>query len=173
MGIGRNLAYTKSIFYKAKGFASHYHIESGDDDLFINEIASKFKSNIAIEVEGTTVSIPKKSFRELFRQKRRHHTTFQKYSTASKLRLCFLTCSQYLFFTTVIILLVLQFEPITVLSMLIFRMSIQFTIFNRSMKLLQEKDLLLFSPILEIALLIIYPLIAISKVFIKKSKWTN
>ena len=36
MGVGRNLAYKKSLFFKHKGFATHYHIESGDDDLFIN-----------------------------------------------------------------------------------------------------------------------------------------
>lgn len=34
MGTGRNLAYKKSLFFKMKGFASHYHIEAGDDDLF-------------------------------------------------------------------------------------------------------------------------------------------
>lgn len=173
MGIGRNLSYTKSIFYHAKGFASHYHIESGDDDLFINEVASKYKTNIEINVEGTTRSVPKKTFKELFRQKRRHHTTFQKYSTGSKFRLTLLTGSQYALFTTLIVLLALQFEPLIVLCLFGIRILIQFTIFNKSMKLLQEKDLLLFSPILEIALLIIYPLITISNVFIKKNKWAT
>src|SRR5690606_19848156 len=32
MGVGRNLAYTKTLFFKHKGFASHMHILSGDDD---------------------------------------------------------------------------------------------------------------------------------------------
>ena len=34
MGVGRNLAYNRQLFYKNKGFTSHYHIPSGDDDLF-------------------------------------------------------------------------------------------------------------------------------------------
>ena len=37
MGVGRNLAYRKSLFFNNKGFASHYELESGDDDLFIND----------------------------------------------------------------------------------------------------------------------------------------
>lgn len=40
MGVGRNLAYKKPLFFKHKGFASHYHINSGDDDLFVNEAAT-------------------------------------------------------------------------------------------------------------------------------------
>jgi poly-beta-1,6-N-acetyl-D-glucosamine synthase len=40
MGVGRNLGYKKSLFFHNKGFASHYHIDSGDDDLFINEVAT-------------------------------------------------------------------------------------------------------------------------------------
>ena len=41
MGVGRNLAYRQSLFFKNKGFASHYQLLSGDDDLFINEVANK------------------------------------------------------------------------------------------------------------------------------------
>ena len=35
MGIGRNLCYTKTLFFANKGFASHMHVMSGDDDLFV------------------------------------------------------------------------------------------------------------------------------------------
>ena len=38
MGVGRNLAYRKHLFFDNKGFGSHNHIRSGDDDLFINEV---------------------------------------------------------------------------------------------------------------------------------------
>ena len=46
MGVGRNLAYTNKVFYNTSGFKSHYHILSGDDDLFINEAVNK-NSNFA------------------------------------------------------------------------------------------------------------------------------
>lgn len=41
MGVGRNMAYRKSLFMNAKGFTNHLHISSGDDDLFVQQVASK------------------------------------------------------------------------------------------------------------------------------------
>lgn len=173
MGIGRNLAYTRSLFFQIKGFASHYHIESGDDDLFVNEAATKHNSKIEVSIGSHTVSLPKKTFKEWFRQKNRHMSTYPHYNAASRLRLGVLTFSQYLFFGCFIILLALQFEPIAVISLFVLRLSIQIIIFKNSMHLLSEKDLLLFSPLIELALLIIYPIMTISDIFIKKNKWTN
>ena len=43
MGVGRNLAYRKNLFFRNKGFSSINHIPSGDDDLFINQVATKKK----------------------------------------------------------------------------------------------------------------------------------
>lgn len=47
MGVGKNLAYTQEIFYNRKGFAGLTHLQSGDDDLFINQVATA--QNCAIE----------------------------------------------------------------------------------------------------------------------------
>lgn len=37
MGIGRNMAYRKEIFFANKGYSRHLDLERGEDDLFINE----------------------------------------------------------------------------------------------------------------------------------------
>ncbi len=171
MGTGRNLAYKKSLFFKMKGFASHYHIESGDDDLFVNEAATKQNSKIEISVVNHTVSRVKKSFKSWFRQKRRHVTTFKFYNGASKFRLMMISGSQLLFFICFATLLVLQFQPIIVLSFFALRLLIQLIIFNKSMKHLAEKDLFLLAPVIEIVLLFVYPMITISNIFVKKNKW--
>ena len=55
MGVGRNLAYNKSLFFNNKGFASHYHIQTGDDDLFINEVANNKNTAIEFRKESHTV----------------------------------------------------------------------------------------------------------------------
>jgi cellulose synthase/poly-beta-1,6-N-acetylglucosamine synthase-like glycosyltransferase len=171
MGTGRNLAYKKSLFFKMKGFASHYHIESGDDDLFVNEASTKQNSKIEVSIGSHTISRVKKTFRDWFRQKRRHVTTFKYYNAGSKFRLMTISFSQYLFFLSFIAILILQFQPIVVLSLFALRLLIQILIFNKSMKLLAEKDLLLFSPLIEIMLLIVYPMITLSNMFMKKNKW--
>lgn len=171
MGTGRNLAYKKSLFFKMKGFASHYHIESGDDDLFVNEAATKRNSKIEVAIDNHTVSKVKRTFREWFRQKRRHVTTFKYYNLKSKFSLGLMSISQYLFFISFIALLVFQWEPVIVVSLFVLRFVVQILIFNKSMKELGETDLLLVSPIIEFVLLLVYPVITISNQLMKKNKW--
>lgn len=171
MGTGRNLAYKKTLFFKMKGFASHYHIESGDDDLFVNEAATKQNSKIEVSVESHTISRVKTSYKSWFRQKRRHITTFKFYNGASKFRLMMISGSQILFFMSFIALLIMQFQPIIVLSLFALRLLIQMIIFNKSMKQLAEKDLWLLAPFIEVILLFIYPMITMSNILMKKNKW--
>lgn len=171
MGTGRNLAYKKSLFFKMKGFASHYHIESGDDDLFVNEAATKRNSQVEVSIGSFTISKAKRTFRDWFRQKRRHVTTYKHYNSSSKIRLAAVSISLYLFYSSFIAVLILQFEPLVVLSLFALRLMIQLIIFNKSMKLLAEKDLLLLSPIIELILLIVYPFVTFANMFVRKNKW--
>ncbi|NJO88657.1 MAG: glycosyltransferase [Chloroflexia bacterium] len=79
MGVGRNLAYRKSIFFQNKGFSQHLHLASGDDDLFVNENANKQNLQISLNQKTFTESIPKKRFKDWFYQKKRHITTAKYY----------------------------------------------------------------------------------------------
>ena len=56
MGVGRNLAYTKNVFFENKGFANHMHIASGDDDLFIQEVAVNNSVGIVVNENTHTIS---------------------------------------------------------------------------------------------------------------------
>src|SRR5436190_18120790 len=58
MGVGRNLSYKKSVFFRLKGFSAHNHIASGDDDLFINLAANKKNTEIVIDKYAFTLSEP-------------------------------------------------------------------------------------------------------------------
>ena len=60
MGVGRNIAYTKTLFNKANGFESHKHINSGDDDLFVNQIGNIKNMVICWKKDSHTLSEPKK-----------------------------------------------------------------------------------------------------------------
>ena len=156
-----------------RGFASHYHIASGDDDLFVNEAATKHNSKIEVSIDSHTIVRAKKTFKDWLLQKQRHTSTFKYYNSKSKLALSLIRLSQYLFFGTFLSLLILQFNPVLVLSLFIFRFLIQIIIFNKSMNLVSEKDLLIYFPIMELVLLLIYPIIAVSNIFIRKNKWTK
>ena len=56
MGVGQNLAYTKSIFFNNKGFASMNHLQFGDDDLFVNKVANAKNCTIEYDMEAHTIS---------------------------------------------------------------------------------------------------------------------
>ena len=53
MGIGRNMAYRKELFYAQKGFSAHLNLQRGDDDLFINRTATA--ENTRIETDANAV----------------------------------------------------------------------------------------------------------------------
>ena len=53
MGVGKNLSYRKSLFYKNKGFTSHYTMPAGDDDVFISQVASKRNTKVCVDAENS------------------------------------------------------------------------------------------------------------------------
>lgn len=53
MGIGRNLAYRKELFYTFKGFSAHLNLLRGDDDLFVNQTATS--QNTRVETTPSSV----------------------------------------------------------------------------------------------------------------------
>jgi biofilm PGA synthesis N-glycosyltransferase PgaC len=73
MGVGRNLSYRKTLFFKLKGFASHLHIAPGDDDLFIRDAATATNTAYTLHPDSFMFTDAKSGFGEWFRQKKRHN----------------------------------------------------------------------------------------------------
>jgi len=72
MGVGRNLAYRKSLFLDNKGFNAHLGVMGGDDDLFVNQHANAKNTKVQIALEALTFSKPKTNWKEFYHQKIRH-----------------------------------------------------------------------------------------------------
>lgn len=105
MGVGRNLAYRRSVFFNNKGFGSHSHLVSGDDDLFVNKLARRQNTAVEIRSETHTRSVPPSSFAELFRQKRRHLTTANHYKLRDRIILFTEPATRTLFYISLVILI--------------------------------------------------------------------
>ena len=84
MGVGRNIAYTKSVFNSVNGFKSHYSISSGDDDLFIQEAAKKNNYTIQIDSDSYCYSPAAPNWSSWVRQKTRHYSTSSRYKKLKK-----------------------------------------------------------------------------------------
>jgi glycosyltransferase involved in cell wall biosynthesis len=106
MGVGRNLLYRKNLFFESKGFHSHNHIIGGDDDLFMNEVATK--NNVAVSFDPATFvySMPKTDFGDWYLQKRRHLSVGKYYRFRNKAMLGLLGLSQILVWFVFIALMV-------------------------------------------------------------------
>ncbi len=98
MGVGRNLSYKKSVFFRHKGFSSHNHVPGGDDDLFINKAATKNNTSIVIDKDAFTLSEPPKSWKQWIKQKNRHYTTSKYYKAIHKFLLGLYAFSHFLFY---------------------------------------------------------------------------
>ncbi|MFC2111125.1 glycosyltransferase [Bacteroidota bacterium] len=171
MGVGRNLAYTKSLFHKSKGFSSHYKIMSGDDDLFINNVTNRKNTGIMINSDSFTYSESEDSFSNWTKQKKRHLSTGKYYKFKHKFLLGLYSLSLFLFYLTGISLLIIVFNIEIVVSLFALKLISQIFIFKKCMIKLNEKNLLLISPILEIVLLCINPVLSFANLIVKTNKW--
>jgi len=150
MGVGRNLAYRRSLFFRNKGFGTHNHVISGDDDLFVNSVASKANTNVEFREESHTRSIPSASFTEFFKQKQRHFTTAKFYKTGHKLLLLLEPFTRMLFYTTFAITIsVLYLWPV-IIAIFGLRLIGQIVVLALARKKFNEKGLLFFTLIFDI-----------------------
>ncbi len=148
MGVGRNLAYDRKLFYRAKGFTRHYRILSGDDDLFINQVASAVNTSLEISPQAHTLSAPKNSFAAWYKQKTRHLSTARFYRKKHRWLLGLFGLSQCLFFPLFILSLVLAGITLnSLLVLLVYLMrSISMLVIMRALtSRFAEKDLFWFS----------------------------
>lgn len=151
MGVGRNMAYSEELFFKGKGFASHMHILSGDDDLFVNQNATKKNTTICIHPDAQVWSEPKTSYSSYSLQKARHHGASKAYKGKHKWMLSMQISSAVVFYIFFIAGMFLYPEYRIYLAASYFvRLIIQMLIYRSAMKKLQVLDLLLFTPLLDI-----------------------
>ncbi|WP_423146349.1 glycosyltransferase [Rubrolithibacter danxiaensis] len=171
MGVGRNLAYTKALFFKGKGFASHMHIPSGDDDLFVNQNAAKANTVIEIHPEAQVWTEPKKTFSSYFNQKLRHLGAGKVYKKKHQFSLSLQVVSATLFYVLLITLIFLKASWQILVGAYLLRLIVQLLIYFPILKKLSYKDLFLWFAAFD--LFYYFYIIAVSSVslFKKKVQW--
>ncbi|TAG99927.1 MAG: glycosyltransferase [Sphingobacteriales bacterium] len=140
MAVGRNLSYKKDVFLRNKGFSSLNHVPGGDDDLFINKVATKENTNVVLHPDAFTLSEPKKTVSDWIRQKNRHYSTGKYYKSKHKLLLGIYTFTHFLFYPLFITSLIF-FDWRFALGTFALRFLVQGFVYYKAMQKLQEKDL--------------------------------
>lgn len=171
MGVGRNLSYKKSLFFKGKGFASHMHIPSGDDDLFVNQNANE--NNVAIEVdkESHTWSAPKTTWSSYWKQKTRHMGASKMYKSNHKFNLGVQALSSIGFYLFFALCLIFKVQLIAVSTVFFLRFIAQMFVYYSPLQKLNYKDLSWWFIILDPFYYIYLMTVSIANLFIKKMTW--
>ena len=121
MGVGRNLAYRKSFFFEMGGFTHLMTNRAGDDDLFVNHVATKRNTAVVINRDATTWSLSKKTLKEWWQQKRRHVSVSPNYRLGTKMRLALEPMTRGLFYAlTLYILLTYQVSVVSLAALGLF-----------------------------------------------------
>ncbi len=87
MGVGRNLAYRTKTFFDNRGFYAHMNVLGGDDDLFVNEVATGRNTAVCLDPDTFMWSEPKRTWADWRIQKRRHLNVGKFYRMGHKIRL--------------------------------------------------------------------------------------
>lgn len=98
MGIGRNLAYRKDLFYKQKGFSAHLNLRRGDDDLFINQVATRENTRVETGSESVMRMQPASYPKEWKEEKIGYSLTARFYHGAQRWLAGFETATRLLFY---------------------------------------------------------------------------
>ncbi len=168
MGVGRNLSYKKTIFFRHKGFTAHNNIPSGDDDLFINTAATRINTKINIDKDAFTLSEPPKTWVQWIRQKNRHYSTGKFYKPEHRFLLGLYSFTHFLFYPLLVTSLLFYSWQLTLIVFGI-RFLLQAFILYPCMKKLNEKDMYPWFLFIDIWMFFYYLIFAVS-IFKKPGK---
>ncbi len=142
MGIGNNLAYKKDLFFSKKGFSKWLNLQSGEDDLFVNESVNETNTQIEISQESITqTNIESYKIWKDIKICREVTQSFYKGYEVGLWRFEFI--SRFLFWGLVIAICILYWNTIYIPAIAVFLFVIkfltQYLIINKSAKMLLMK----------------------------------
>lgn len=102
MGIGRNLAYRKELFFQQKGYSSYLNLQRGEDDLFINRIATDTNTRVETDFNATVRIQPVEYYKSWREERISYMATARNYRGMQRYLLGFETFSRLLFYAVCI-----------------------------------------------------------------------
>ncbi len=171
MGVGRNLAYTATQFYESSGFMSHMKILGGDDDLFVNQSATSSNTAVSLKEESFTISHPKTSWSNWWKQKKRHINTAAHYKWKHKFLLGLFYFSQIGFIVSAVLGFIFGLNWLLILGVVLLRYLIFWIVVGKGMSRFRESDITFLLPFLEVVLVCIQLALFISNMGHRPKQW--
>ncbi len=150
MGVGRNLSYKKDLMKGFKGFDKAKNIMTGDDDLFVNAVATAGNTEICIDKAAFIYTQPETTFGGWLNQKKRHLRSGFKYRFIHQLLLFLFALSNFAFYVAFVVLTAKLVMVKIVLGVFMALLLSKFIITFRTYKKLGFENLRFLSPLLDI-----------------------
>lgn len=146
MGVGRNMATTKTMFSKAQSSSAWNELASGDDDLLVQASDNPRKIAIVAHKDAFTMSEAKANWAEWLKQKQRHISTGKYYHSRTKLLLGVYAISHALCW--VLFFALVSWSYFSMVFILFFlRCFLYWTIWQSTAAKLRDKKLWLWIPL--------------------------
>lgn len=177
MGIGKNLAYRKQLFFEHKGFSRTLNLHAGEDDLFINHFATKRNTRVEYSPESITQMAPYESFKIWKEMKVSQAATMRYYKGGRLSFYRFGTFTRYLFLLSVVALIMIGIynNPVLIIAgilLYIVNYLIQANVFRKAASMLQQKPLTGWLPLLNIVQPVYSLYVRIYRLFRGKNDYT-
>lgn len=151
---GKNLAYRKRLFFEHKGFSQFLNLHAGDDDLFVNRLATPLNTRVEYAPESITEVAPYERFKVWKEMKVSRASTMRYYRGHRLLFYRLANLTRYLFIASVGALAVagMYGNPVSAALgavLLSVWFGVQAVVLKRGALLLQQKPLTLWLPFLD------------------------
>lgn len=170
-GESRNMGYKREEFFKVNGFVDHMNIRTGEDSLFINQVATKKNITTCYTPESFTYSESKNTYGAWRMQKRRDVYTMAWFRPFAKFHIRFFHITQLAFVVLAILLAALQFNWMLLVPVVALRYIINWIVIGYSAAKLQEKDAAWWYPVMEIILIFTQVNVFLTNIFSKPVHW--
>jgi cellulose synthase/poly-beta-1,6-N-acetylglucosamine synthase-like glycosyltransferase len=168
---GRNMGYTKHVFSEVNGFKSHYSIQPGEDDLFVQQAAKKGNYTICLNNEAFSVLDSEPSWKEWLQIQSIKHSTRERYSLIKKVLLGIYPLSLVFMYLSFITLLMIS--KVNGLNMIIIGtiLLLKWIIFGVILSRIKEKQFIAGVLIWDVLYAIAAPILYYSPDHSTRSSW--
>lgn len=173
MGVGRNLAYRKSLFLEKKGFNQFLSVTGGDDDLFVNQHAKGSTTQVQFIPEAHVYSVPKITWRSFFYQKVRHLSVGKRYRLKHRILLGAFALTWMITWFAGVALLIIDIKNWWIAVALALRMIMLIIAVRTFVKQARLPFELWALPFLDFLYSIYYISTGLVALLTKKIRWTN
>lgn len=171
MGVGRNMAYRKSLFFKHKGFASHLHIAPGDDDLFVRDAATPSNTDICLHPDSFVLTFSKSSFGDWYRQKKRHNFVGKYYKFSHRFKLGMMAITHGLLWLSFIANAFVPESFGWALALIFIYWAVKWPIIHLGFKKLKQSGMSVWIPVFDVMYVGYNALFGMVTLFGKQKKW--